>query len=621
MSTQGRPKGEYRSAQHEGTPVSAPEPQPFYFGPEGAELFGWLHGPDAARRQGLGLLICNPFGFEEACAHRSLRHFAEAASAAGFPSLRFDMAGCGNSQGDEFEANAPTKWLRCVHNAIDTLKTAGGVSQVLVLGVRLGATLATLAASERDDVAGLIAIAPVVRGRTYIRELTMLGQTGSAPGERADGSLESAGFLMTRETAASVSQVDLRALTQAPAPRVLIVERDDVTGVSEWAPTLKQFELDVRVQRWPGYALMMEDPQRAVVPDAMVAGVMACINEWASQVKLAPVAAEPPQRTALRCKLPAPDGSAAQVLETPVHIDTGTATRLFGMLVTPEITDASASPRPAVLMLNSGAIHHIGPNRLWVRLARRWAARGMTVLRLDIAGIGDSPPRPDAQENVVYSPHATQDVAAALDYLRTQVGASECHLVGLCSGAYHSFKAAVAGQPVASATMINPLTYFWKKGTQLSDVKEYELDELIAKFRGKVFTREPWLKLLHGQLDVRLVAAVALRRVWGLLAPNLTEAARVLHFPLRHNLAGELESAVQRGIRLRFVFAARAPGFVLLRKQSGRAMKRLLERKSATIDFIADADHTFTRLEARERLVAVLDRLMQPATDGPHPQA
>jgi len=510
--------------------------------------------------------------------------------------------------------------LRCVHDAIDTLKAAGGVSQVLVLGVRLGATLATLAATERNDVAGLIAIAPVVRGRAYIRELTMLGQTGSQPGEGADGALESAGFLMTRETAASVSQVDLRALTQRPAPRVLIVERDDVTGVSEWAPTLKALDVDLRVQRWAGYALMMEDPQRAVVPDAMVAGVMACIHDWSVQAALSPVAAQPPRRTALQCQVPIAQGSPAPVLETPVHIDTGTAARLFGMLVTPEGSNASASQRPAVLMLNSGAIHHIGPNRLWVRLARRWAARGMTVLRLDIAGIGDSPPRPGAQENVVYSPHATQDVAAALHYLRTQVGASECHLVGLCSGAYHSLKAAVAGQPVASALMINPLTYFWKEGTQLSDVKEYEIDELSSKFRGKLLTREPWLKLLRGQLDVRLVATVAVRRLWGLLAPHLTETARLLHIPLRHNLARELESAVQRGIRLRFVFAARAPGFVLLRKQSGRAMQHLLARKSATIDFIPDADHTFTRLEARERLVAVLDRLMLPAGDRAHPQ-
>ncbi len=593
------------------------EAQPFYFGREGAELFGWLHDADPARRQGLGFLIVNPFGFEEVCAHRSLRHFADAASAAGFPSLRFDLAGCGDSQGDEFESHVPTKWLGSVHDAIDTLKRTGGVSQVLVLGVRLGAMLATLVASERDDVAGLVAIAPVVRGRTYVRELTMLGQTGATPGEVVNGTLESAGFVMTRETASSVSQVDLRALTHRPAPRVLIVERDDLVDMSEWAPLLQKLGAEVRVERWPGYAGMMDDAQRAVVPEAMVAGVVACITGWSTQLGLAPVAAEAPDQLSLSCRVALAGGGGAQVLETPVHVETGTSTRLFGVLVTPE---GATGPRPAVLMLNSGSIHHIGPNRLWARLARQWAARGMTVLRLDIAGIGDSAPRPGAPENVVYSPYAIEDVAAALNYLRTQSDASECHLVGLCSGAYHALKAAVAGQPVASALMINPLTYFWKQGTELSDVKDYQLVELTSKFRGKLFTREPWRKLLRGELDVRLVAEVAARRAWGGVAPHLVEAARALHIPLRYNLARELEGAARHGIRLRFVFAERAPGFALLRKQSGRAMQRLLKKQVASIDFIANADHTFTRLEARERLVAVLDRLVLPSRDRALPK-
>ncbi len=607
MSLSGRPKGEYRNAQREGAPVRAQEPQPFYFGPQGAELFGWLHHPCAAR-QGLGLVVCNPFGFEEVCAHRSLRHFADEACAAGFPSLRFDLAGCGNSQGDEFDPQTPARWLRSVHEAIEALKAAGGVSQVLVLGVRLGAMLATLAAQERDDVAGLIAIAPVVRGRSYIRELTMLGHTGSPPSAAPAEGLESAGFLMTPDTVAFVSQTDLRKLTKRPAPRVLIVERDDINGEADWPQALKNLGADVRVECWPGYVAMMDDAQRAVVPQAMVDGVVACITSWASQLALAPVAAaETPVRMVSRCAVQRKGEGAVQVLETPVHIDTGTSARLFGVLVTPE---ATASRRPAVLMLNSGAIHHIGPNRLWVRLARHWAASGMTVLRLDIAGIGDSPSRPGAPENVVYSPHAMDDVAAALASLRAQPGVGDCHLVGLCSGAYHALKTAVAGQAVTSAVMINPLTYFWKEGTQLSDVKDYEIVGLTAKFRGKVLTREPWQKLRRGELDVRLVTEVAARRLWGLVAPHLVELARLLHIPLRHNLARDLDAAAGRGIRMHFVFAEHAPGFELLRKQSGRALPRLLERRAASIDFIPEADHTFTRTDARERLVAVLDRLM-----------
>ncbi len=590
---------------------------PFYFGPEGAELFGWMHDASGSSRQGLGVLICNPFGFEEVCSHRSLKHFAESFSSAGFACLRYDHAGCGDSQGDEFDVDTSVRWLRSVHEAIDALKSAGGVSQVIVLGVRLGATLAALACAERSDVAGLIAIAPVVRGRGYVRELTMLGQTGASPMPSGGDALESAGFLLTRETAEFVSRLDLRTLDKPPAPRVLIVERDDLQLESEWEPALEALGVDVRVENWPGYALMMEDAQRAVIPAQIEMGVVTCSQQWAMQLGVLPVLPIPPGHTVSRSRVAVSDVTVVPVLEMPVTIPTGSGTKLFGIVARPESDELAGSmgQRTTVLMLNSGAIHHIGPNRLWVRLARRWAARGLTVLRLDIAGIGDSPARPGAPDNVVYSPHALQDVAAALAYLRGPGGAGECHLVGLCSGAYHSLKAAVAGQDVASSLMINPLTYFWHEGAKLSDLKDYQLLELTSKFRGKFFTREPWLKLLRGQLDTGLVAEVASRRLWGMIAPHLAEVARLLHIPLRYNLASELEAAVERGIRLRFVFAARAPGIALLWKQSGRALQRLLDRQLASIDFVPDADHTFTRLEARERLVALLDRLAPQPRD------
>ena len=188
--------------------------------------------------------------------------------------------------------------------------------------------------------------------------------------------------------------------------------------------------------------------------------------------------------------------------------------------------------------------------------------------------------------------------------------------MGLCSGAYHAFKAAVAGQAVASGVMINPLTYFWREGTVLSDVKEYEISALTSRYRDKFFTAEPWIRLLRGELDLRLIIEVLLRRLGNVVAPHLLELARRLRWPIAQDLADELRSAVQRGVRLRFVFATHAPGHALLYRQSGRAMAELLRRGQASIDFIAGADHTFTRLEARERLVLLLDGLI-PAASGP----
>lgn len=576
--------------------------RPFYFGPEGARLFGWLHSPRPEARRGLGVLVCNPFGFEEVCAHRSLRQFAIALSEAGWPSLRFDHAGCGDSEGDEFMPDVPARWLAGVNTAIDTLKATAGVQQVVLLGVRLGATLAALAGAGRDDVAGLVAIAPVVRGRGYLRELTMLGQAGrSAPTAQADV-LESAGFVMARATQDHLSQIDLRRLDTSPAPRVLIVPRDDIDDGLDWQTSLQALGAEVQTERLPGYTDMMEDPQRTVMPQRMIEGVVQHLQRWEDALALRPV-------TALAFNAEhALSLPAAGVQERPVQVPTSDASSLFGVLTEPQGV-APPPGRPAVLMLNSGAVHHIGPNRLWTRLARQWAARGVTVLRIDLSGVGDSPARPGAPENVVYSAHAMKDVADALAYLRGTLGAGECHLLGLCSGGYHAFKAAVAGQPVASSTVINPLTYFWHDGDTLRDVKDYELAELASRYRDKVFTREPWLKLLRGQLDARVIVQVGLRRTWGHVEPYLLRLARRLRIPLRDDLAGELAQAVGQGIRLRFVFAAHAPGYDLLRKQGGSAIDRLIERQLASLDFVPDADHTFTRLEARERLVALLDRL------------
>lgn len=580
--------------------------QPLYFG-DG--LFGWLHRPAAAAEAGLGLVLCNPFGFEEVCARRSVRQLAIAAAAAGLPALRFDYAGCGNSAGDDSEAEASAAWVASVHQAIDGLKRASGVRAVCLLGVRLGATLGALAAATRDDVAALVAIAPVVRGRSYLRELTVLAHTGAAHGVDAPapvGRLESAGFVLNRETCAALARLDLSGLEQGPAPRVLIVPRDDLPASDGWPPALERLGVDVTVGAWPGYARMVDDPQRAVVPAAIIDGVLAQLRTW--QVGMpSPAAADPGWGSASLHHAPAV--AAAPVVETALHIEAGPA-RLFAVVTKPAEPAAGDTLRPAVLMLNAGSVHLIGPNRLWVRLARRWAARGMTVLRLDISGIGDSPPRPGADDNVVYSRHAGDDIAAALAYLKAQPGVGECHLLGLCSGAYHAFKAAVAGQAVASAMMVNPLTFFWSEGDRLSDLKEYEIFELTSKYRGRLLTREPWLKLVRGRLDLRLIGQVALRHAWSVVASYLLAAARLLRLPFRDVLARELDDAAGRGILLRFIFAAHAPGFALLRKQSGNAIFRLQRHRQASLDFVAGADHTFTRLQARERLVELLDRLI-----------
>src|SRR3954465_3034524 len=94
---------------------------PMQFGAREAPLFGWYHPPVGARR-GCGVLVCGPIGDEATRAHRPLRHLAERLAAEGFPVLRFDYRGTGDSSGDEMQPGLVKGWLDDVALAADELR-------------------------------------------------------------------------------------------------------------------------------------------------------------------------------------------------------------------------------------------------------------------------------------------------------------------------------------------------------------------------------------------------------------------------------------------------------------------------------------------------------------------
>ena len=84
---------------------------------------------------------------------------------------------------------------------------------------------------------------------------------------------------------------------------------------------------------------------------------------------------------------------------------------LLGVLTEPS-TEVTG---PAVLWLNAGVLHHVGPFGWYVSLAGRLAERGTLNFRFDLSGVGDSPVRND---NVpALDGAAIRDVTEAMDFL------------------------------------------------------------------------------------------------------------------------------------------------------------------------------------------------------------
>lgn len=117
--------------------------------------------------------------------------------------------------------------------------------------------------------------------------------------------------------------------------------------------------------------------------------------------------------------------------------------------------------RPVILLLNSGAIPHIGPHRLYVNMARRWAALGFPVFRCDIGSIGDSDANRGWDLDGLYSDDTLKEIKTAISFLHHHTGCDQFVLSGVCLGAYASFQLALRdllekGLTIKGGMLINP---------------------------------------------------------------------------------------------------------------------------------------------------------------------
>lgn len=112
--------------------------------------------------------------------------------------------------------------------------------------------------------------------------------------------------------------------------------------------------------------------------------------------------------------------------------------------------------RPAVVLVNAGVIHRVGPHRLHVRLARRLAEAGHLAIRMDLSGIGDSDPLP---ERLSFRASSVADIRTAADHLTTGASAASIIVFGICSGADNALAAAEADPRIVGLVLVDPPCY------------------------------------------------------------------------------------------------------------------------------------------------------------------
>jgi alpha-beta hydrolase superfamily lysophospholipase len=587
-----------------------------YFDSGDQRLFGWLHESSHSSPAAVGIVLCKPFGYEAICSHRSTRAFAEALADAGFPTLRFDYLGTGDSGEIDSQADQLEVWTRDVVAAAQELRRRSGVTQICFLGIRLGALLAMLAAPQCGTNSSLVLISPILSGRRYLRELRTIrlaasaGQTHpeASPNGRDAGAMEISGFTFSAATLASLAKLDFTKPPTPPARDLLIIDGATMPVAEQWAQSLRTDSARAQYLSLPGLVeMVMTAPQFAAIPREMIAAT----RDWMTQLAARLDAASGSGFTS-RSEIGAArntvltlagetsvSGTTAAATERPVFL--GRDGLVFGIITEPRPDEAR---RRAVILLNAGADHHIGATRLYVSVARRWAYRGYIVLRMDLAGLGDSYTRPGRADNDVFPAEALEDIRAAVDFIRTRYGVRECTLAGLCSGAYHALRAAAAGIAVNRILMVNPQNYFWKAGDSLETLQLAEVVKNPTVYRERIFSMAAWKRLLSGHVNVLRIVKIYLQRPLLTLESAGREIARRLRLKLPNDLGSELQDIVARGIKIAFVFAHGDPGIALLKLEAGASVRQLGDR--CHVHIIDNADHVFTSSGPRSVMEKVL---------------
>jgi glycosyltransferase involved in cell wall biosynthesis/pimeloyl-ACP methyl ester carboxylesterase len=582
--------------------VVVPPVRPVYVGAGPGTGFGLFHDAAAGVPAGAPVLLLAPFGNADACSYRPRRDWAQRLAAAGHPTLRLDLPGAGDSPGGPRDPERLAAWTAGVADAARWLTATTGHRPTIV-GIGLGGFVGWLAAAAGAPIGDLVLWTVPSRGRAIVRELKMLSrmeESGGAQEGVPDGALMSAGHLLSAETIADLSAVDLTEwpLPDVPHRRVLLLGRDGVEADQRLTDALEAAGVPVTTDPGDGYGDMLLQPSDALTPLTTIE----LVGDWLDAVEAieGDTGIEPPPSDT-RAEMVV-DGAAIE--ERPFTVQAG-ALHLLGILSEPAPGRAAADT--FVVLVNAGALRRVGPNRMWLELARRWAARGVGVLRIDLARVDDLGGQPEDTERVgFYDLHAhyhpdlgtqLQETLSAINGARRP---ERLVVAGLCSGAYWTFRALQEDSRVSAGILVNPAELF---GGSLAAILR-ERDALLN-------VRSPalWRKLLTGGVGLArirqlasIVSGAALTAVREL--PGRTRAAGG---PL-HAALGDLAAADQR---LTMLFTPDEPFRDQLAASGGLALLEADPRVEVTTLGDLPRAHTLEPLALQRQTHAIVDAAIE----------
>jgi len=262
---------------------------PLFFGVRDSSLFGNLHLPRAIDRRRHAVLLCDPLGHEYGRSHAAFRTLANQLCRAGFPVLRFDYFGCGDSSGDADQFSI-RQCQESIETAATFLRERTHCVDLLLIGRRIGATLATIHAQADTEVSGLVLWDPVVHGNSYLEGLEAahstytstargryLGPLGDTPSTPSNSPKEFLGLALSESTIHEIEAINLLRTHARTPPRAMLLSTGDRPISTAWIEHLTHSGVTVTTSQHKDAAFWTyEHPLQQFLPH----GVLRSIVGW-----------------------------------------------------------------------------------------------------------------------------------------------------------------------------------------------------------------------------------------------------------------------------------------------------------------------------------------------------
>jgi pimeloyl-ACP methyl ester carboxylesterase len=209
-----------------------------------------------------GVVICPPLGEEIFPAHRVLRVLATQLARLGFPVLRFDYLGCGDSAGDDLDVTV-AKCLESLSRAVGRVREQSGCERVVAIGMRFGATIAGLSAAASPGLFHECVLwDPVLDGDAYIEHLEReMHETieqhvrVTSTCETAVSRIEAIGLRVSVDLESQLAAISADQFASLPVDRTVLVDTSGNTltrtaALSEGHALRRCLQLDFPDTRW-----------------------------------------------------------------------------------------------------------------------------------------------------------------------------------------------------------------------------------------------------------------------------------------------------------------------------------------------------------------------------------